>query len=61
MIAPVAPWVVDDIADGPPSSLPEENDFEEEEGPAAEDLDERLLRRQPPPMGTLRRDPPRVQ
>jgi hypothetical protein len=61
MIAPVVAPGVDDRADddGAASCLVVEYGFEEDDPP--EDLDERLFRRQPPPTGTLRREPPRVQ
>jgi hypothetical protein len=53
---------VDGEDDGPLGScLAEEDGFEEEDDAPAEDLDERLLRRHPPPTGTLRSEPPRVQ
>jgi hypothetical protein len=74
MIAPAAapPGCVDAAADGigdapPPGSClaaDEDGLEEEDDAPAAaeeEDLPERLFRRHPPPTGTLRSEPPRVQ
>jgi hypothetical protein len=64
IIAPVGPGFVDAVVDGIDdaplaSCLADEEDGLEED--AADDLDERLLRRHPPPTGTVRRAPPRVQ
>ena len=66
MDAPSHPKVVDAAVDGiddatPGSCLAEEEDGLEEDTAPADDLDERLFRRQPPPTGTDRRAPPRVQ
>lgn len=65
MIEPVEPGpdaVVDGIDEGPAGSfLADDDGLEEDDAAAAEDLDERLLRRYPPPTGTVRRAPPRVQ